>query len=54
MAKLLYLSILGYPTHFGQMEAIKLLASPRFSDKVRAHGAAERGAARDDLAFVER
>ena len=33
MAKLLFLSILGYPTHFGQMEAIKLLASPRFSDK---------------------
>lgn len=33
VAKLLYLSILGYPTHFGQMECIKLLASGRFNEK---------------------
>jgi AP-1 complex subunit gamma-1 len=33
VAKLLYFSILGYPTHFGQMECIKLLASGRFNEK---------------------
>jgi AP-1 complex subunit gamma-1 len=33
VAKLLYFSILGYPTHFGQMECIKLLASSRFNEK---------------------
>ena len=25
--------MLGYPTHFGQMECIKLIASPRFPEK---------------------
>jgi len=25
--------MLGYPAHFGQMECLKLVASPRFSDK---------------------
>ncbi|CAI8030950.1 AP-1 complex subunit gamma-1 [Geodia barretti] len=33
MAKLLYIHMLGYPAHFGQMETLKLIASPRFSDK---------------------
>lgn len=33
MAKLLYLSFLGVPTHFGQIECVKLLASPKFTDK---------------------
>ena len=31
--KLLYLFTLGERTHFGQIECVKLLASPRFSDK---------------------
>jgi AP-1 complex subunit gamma-1 len=25
--------MLGYPAHFGQIECLKLVASPRFSDK---------------------
>lgn len=33
VAKLLYLFTLGERTHFGQVECIKLLASPRFADK---------------------
>lgn len=33
VAKLLYLSFLGVPTHFGQIECVKLLASPKFTDK---------------------
>lgn len=33
MAKLLYIHMMGYPAHFGQMECMKLIASPRFSDK---------------------
>jgi AP-1 complex subunit gamma-1 len=33
MSKLLYIHMLGYPTHFGQMECIKLIASPRFTEK---------------------
>ncbi|XP_064404142.1 AP-1 complex subunit gamma-1-like [Halichondria panicea] len=33
VAKLLYIHMMGYPSHFGQMECIKLIASPRFSDK---------------------
>ena len=33
ISKLLYLYILGEKTHFGQVECLKLLASPRFSDK---------------------
>eukprot|EP00752_Nemacystus_decipiens_P003420 g3164.t1 len=33
VAKLLYMHMLGYPSHFGQMECIKLIASPGFPDK---------------------
>jgi AP-1 complex subunit gamma-1 len=33
MSKLLYIHMLGYPTHFGQMECIKLIASKRFTEK---------------------
>lgn len=25
--------MLGYPAHFGQLECLKLIASPRFTDK---------------------
>lgn len=37
MAKLLYLFTLGERTHFGQIECLKLLASPRFADKRLGH-----------------
>jgi AP-1 complex subunit gamma-1 len=33
IAKLLYMHMLGYPAHFGQIECLKLAASPKFSDK---------------------
>jgi len=33
VAKLLYIHMLGYPSHFGQMECLKLIASPHYSDK---------------------
>ncbi|XP_061444860.1 LOW QUALITY PROTEIN: AP-1 complex subunit gamma-like 2 [Rhineura floridana] len=33
LAKLLYIHILGYPAHFGQMECLKLIASHRFHEK---------------------
>ncbi|XP_063571603.1 AP-1 complex subunit gamma-like 2 isoform X6 [Pongo abelii] len=33
LAKLLYVHMLGYPAHFGQMECLKLIASSRFTDK---------------------
>jgi hypothetical protein len=33
VSKLLYIHMLGYPTHFGQMECIKLIASGRFPEK---------------------
>ncbi|KAK8793438.1 hypothetical protein WA158_004797 [Blastocystis sp. Blastoise] len=33
MSKLLFIHLMGYPAHFGQMESLKLIASPRYSDK---------------------
>lgn len=33
VAKLLYIHMLGYPTQWGQMECLKLIASSGFSDK---------------------
>eukprot|EP00916_Digyalum_oweni_P023619 GHVL01039197.1.p1 GENE.GHVL01039197.1~~GHVL01039197.1.p1 ORF type:complete len:548 (-),score=69.52 GHVL01039197.1:803-2446(-) len=33
VAKLLFIHMLGYPTQFGQMECLKLIASPKYSDK---------------------
>ena len=35
VAKLMYIQMLGYPTHFGQMETLKLIASNGFPEKVR-------------------
>jgi hypothetical protein len=34
VAKLMYIHMLGYPTHFGQMETLKLIASNGFPEKV--------------------
>ena len=33
VAKLMYMHMLGYPTHFGQMECVKLIATPGFPEK---------------------
>jgi AP-1 complex subunit gamma-1 len=33
VAKLLYIHMLGYPSHFGQMETLKLISSPVFAEK---------------------
>ena len=33
IAKLLYIQMLGYPAQWGQIECLKLVASPRFGDK---------------------
>ncbi|XP_051144906.1 AP-1 complex subunit gamma-2-like isoform X2 [Andrographis paniculata] len=33
LAKLMFFHMLGYPTHFGQMECLKLIASPGFPGK---------------------
>nr|CAB3222085.1 AP-1 complex subunit gamma-1 [Phallusia mammillata] len=33
VAKVLYIYMLGYPAHFGQLEALKLIVSGRFTDK---------------------
>ena len=31
--QLLFIHMLGYPTHFGQMECLKLIASHKFPEK---------------------
>ena len=36
VAKLMYIHMLGYPTHFGQMETLKLIAATGFAEKVLA------------------
>ncbi|KEH19950.1 AP-1 complex subunit gamma-2 [Medicago truncatula] len=33
MSKLMFIHMLGYPTHFGQMECLKLISSPGFPEK---------------------
>ncbi|CAH2041004.1 unnamed protein product [Thlaspi arvense] len=33
LAKLMFIHMLGYPTHFGQMECLKLIASNGFPEK---------------------
>lgn len=33
VAKVLYIHMLGYPAHFGQLEVLKLVSSPKFLDK---------------------
>jgi hypothetical protein len=33
VAKLMFIHMLGYPTHFGQMEALKLIAAIGFPEK---------------------
>lgn len=34
VAKLMFMHMLGYPTHFGQMETLKLIAAQGFPEKV--------------------
>jgi hypothetical protein len=34
VAKLMFIHMLGYPTHFGQMETLKLIAANGFPEKV--------------------
>lgn len=33
VAKLLYIHMLSYSTHFGQIESLKLVVSPKYADK---------------------
>ncbi|EER06713.1 AP-1 complex subunit gamma-1, putative [Perkinsus marinus ATCC 50983] len=33
VAKLVYIHMLGYPTHFGQMDCLKLIASAKYAEK---------------------
>lgn len=37
VAKLMYIHMLGYPTHFGQMETLKLIAANGFPEKVTCY-----------------
>lgn len=37
IAKLLYIHMLGYPAHFGQIECLKLVASPRYAPSLCAY-----------------
>ena len=36
VAKLLFIHMLGYPTHFGQMACLKLIAGTSYPEKVRS------------------
>ena len=36
VAKLMFIHMLGYPTHFGQMETLKLIAANGFPEKVKS------------------
>ncbi len=38
VSKLMYIHMLGYPTHFGQMETLKLIAASGFPEKVASAG----------------
>jgi AP-1 complex subunit gamma-1 len=51
VAKLLYIHMLGYPAHFGQLECLKLVSSPRFNDK-RMGKAMPRGTASTGIAWT--
>ena len=33
VAKLMFMHMMGYPTHFGQMECLKLISAPGFPEK---------------------
>jgi AP-1 complex subunit gamma-1 len=33
ISKLMYIHMLGYPTHFGQMECLKIISAPGFPQK---------------------
>ena len=37
VAKLMYIHMMGYPTHFGQMETLKLIAASGFPEKACSH-----------------
>ena len=39
VAKLLFIHMLGYPTHFGQMECLKLISGLNYPEKVRTQTA---------------
>lgn len=38
VAKLMYIHMMGYPTHYGQMETLKLIAGSGFAEKVSEAG----------------
>lgn len=40
VAKLMFMHMLGYPTHFGQMECLKLISSASYVEKVSGPAAA--------------
>ena len=36
VAKLMFMHMMGYPTHFGQMECLKLISAASFGEKARS------------------
>lgn len=54
VAKLMYIHMLGYPTHFGQMETLKLIASNGFPEKVGRAEEQARGCRPGCSAFMYR